>query len=142
MKPKTYDNLTWAAVNAFGDRKQAGRFSVVVDVKTKDVYPIPRDIEHRDYICTILHTTPEDISQNPNLAARLVPVHIDLNPEGSVNEIITGISGFEDFYKVRHTQEDLNAAHTRAKEFVMNGEIQCKEDLEGRIDSRYVLSSR
>ncbi len=137
MKQKSYDFLTWAAISNYGDRKEPGRFSVVVDLPAGTVYAVPREVEHKDFLCTLLGRTEEEIKQNPSMVKRIVPVHIDLNGQDEVYRIITGLSGFEQIYRVKHSIEDLQAAHQRALKFVEQGEAPCVQTLEAKIDGRY-----
>lgn len=139
MKAKPAKSLTWAVVSAHGDRKKPGRVSVIVNAATGAVYPVPRDVEHKDYICSLVHTTPETLRANPSYIAALIPVHIDLDAEHCVVGVLTGLSGFEEVYKVRHAPADLLNAHKRALEFVFRGELRHDDSLESRakIDYRY-----
>jgi len=123
MKPKTFEALTWAAVSEFGNRKQAGRVSFVVDITTKRVFAVPREIEHKDFLCALIGRTQEEIRQNPSYALGIVPVHVDLNAQDQVYRIVTGRSGAEAFYHIKHGEEELQAAHDKTVEFVQNGEV-------------------
>ncbi len=136
MKPKSYLYLTWSAISQFGDRKKAGRFSILINANTKDVFAVPRNMEHKDFLCGLLRTTAEALTEQPELITHLIPVHIDLKPDSI--EIITGLSGFEQVYHVRHTRDNLHAAHQRAKAFVAQGEVEY-QTLEEKIDYRYAL---
>ncbi len=138
MKPKSYDFLTWAAISNYGNRKERGRFSVVVDVPTGTVYAVPCDVEHKDFLCALLGKTEQDIKQNPACVTRIVPAHIDLNGQDEVYRVLTGISGFEQIYRVKHSIKDLQAAHNRVLEFVKQGEAPCVQTLDAKIDGRYV----
>ncbi len=137
MKPRIVKRLTWSAVNSFGNRKRPGRLSVIVDMTKKGVvYAVPREIEHKDYLCEILHTTQEHIMGAPGIAARLIPVHIDL-PCDTVEGIVVGLSGAEQAYGIRHSNEDLQNSARRAQEFILNGEVPYHEPIHTKIDYRY-----
>lgn len=136
MSVKYEDCLTWSAVNSFGGRKIPGRVSIIVDTQHKTVYLVPRETEHKDYLCEILRTAPEQLRTNPRTAANFIPVHIDLTGD-CVEKIIVGLSGAEEIYGIRHPNMELTKAADIARRFVYSGQVPYSGNLETKIDYRY-----
>lgn len=121
---KSKDTLEWSTFNNYGDRKKQGRLSVLVDVKSGNVHPVPKDKEHIDFARSLGITLEQ-----------LVPSHIDIEQE-SIN-IITGVCGMEIGFGIRHKRKDLETAHERILEYISNGEIRYQH-LGWKIIYRYV----
>ena len=136
MTTKCADKLTWSAVNSFGGRKKPGRVSIIVDEGSGMTYLVPREIEHKDYLCEILSTTPEALRGKPERASRLIPAHIDLVGD-NVESLLIGLSGAEETYNIRHSRKDLEEAARFTRAFVEHGEVPISGDLKVKIDYRY-----
>ncbi len=136
MKTAACEGLTWETVRDYSGRKRPGRVSVVVNVPTGEIFPVPREQEHAEFLCELLGRTEEEIRAHPEYVERIVPVHIDLK-KGEVNYVETGASGSEEVYKVRHEIEDLIVAHQQAMHFIHNGTVKIPPQILTRIDTRY-----
>ncbi|OYT32566.1 hypothetical protein DRJ22_00060 [Candidatus Woesearchaeota archaeon] len=125
-----YDFLTYSLINQYGNRKKPGRLSILVNVEEKKIYAVPRKIEHIDY------------AKQFNIElSKLIPVHIDtkLNENGleEIIGLVTGVSGMEIGYGIRHSKKDLEEAHKLAKDFIENGELPIKKLEEDKIIYKY-----
>jgi hypothetical protein len=108
--------LTPEAVAQFGNRKKPGRISVVTDLDTCNTFYVPHNIEHIDFIRSKLRI--DD-------CRRIIPTHIDMildEGQPRIGELITGTSGVEQGFGVRHTKEDIDVAHNFVYRSVINGE--------------------
>ncbi len=123
------DLLTQKLIEMYGNRKRKGRLSVVVNTSNSDVYVVPKNKEHINYC---LNLVGDDVRK----LEKIVPSHINYDTVESLYEvisIITGESGMERGYGVRHRHDDLNIAHQRVLDFVHNGKIFVHPNLESRI---------
>ncbi len=128
IKPKVFASLTWATVARFIGRKKAHVLSVICDTENNKIYPVPLEIEHVDWAATILQVTRTEIRQNPSSASHLVPAVIELSPtREEVVGLLTGTSGLEIGFRVRHTKEQLESAHKMTLRFITKGEIPFEE---------------
>jgi len=127
---RSYDKLSWAIFNNYGNRKKPGRISIVIDLDEEKIYPVPRKVEHLDF-------AKDKFLEHE----RIIPSHIDLEPNGcgleKVVGIITGISGLEISGGVRHKKEDLEKAHAISWDFVKNGEIKIGDVKEDEVVYKY-----
>jgi len=124
---KTIEKLEWGTFNGFGNRKKTGRLSILVDVNSKQIYPVPLKQEHIDFANRV-----KGISG----LEKLIPSHIDIEEWSGVIRVITGICGMEINFGIRHTSEDVERAHRIAVDYVKNGEISY-ESLKEEIIYRY-----
>ena len=130
---KPIDKLTHDTYIQYGDRKKLGRISVLVDVCSSNVYPVPKNIEHIQY-------APKLKRQHAISYEKLVPAHIDTNGM-EITGLSIGYSGLEQKMKVRHTEEDLKKAREIMWDFIRNGLIPVGTLQEDSIASRYVDKS-
>ncbi len=136
-----FTSLSRRLINKFGNRKVPGRVSVVVDVDTKKIYPVPRTIEHIDFVRQIFFGSEEVCGER---LSRYIPSHVDIEPtdnnSGDAIGIITGVSGLEISYGARHLVKDLYSAHGMVKEFVERGDVHLRDSLlEDIVVERYAL---
>jgi len=131
MKPKAYKILQISIINdpKYFPRKKPDQLCVIVDTSKGEVYPVPVSIEHIDFAGMILGYTKEDIIKNPDIASKLVPSNLRLknvysNPE--IYSIVTGQSGMEAGFGVKHSREQIDTAHELVFGFIMNGELVVK----------------
>jgi len=138
---KNLTALTHGLIGQYGNRKQAGRLSIFVDLNNQPpvIYPVPREIEHVAFAQELYF--PE---QRAELAC-LVPVHIDLQPDGNgierVVNITTGECGMEAILNIKHTRESLMQAHLEAHHLIRQGDIGWLNgrEVRGVIADRYAL---
>ena len=122
--------------NDYFPRKTPNQLCLVINLNSRLIYPVPVAIEHIDYAGMILGT---DVKTYPESASKLIPSNIILNHDrANVDEIITGVSGMESGFGVRHSLKSLNEAHMYALNFVRYGEFD-SENLKEKIISRYAL---
>jgi len=140
MKLKNYNSLTWAVYNNYGGRKKQGIVAIYVDVNTKNVYPIPIKMEHINFLSQFLGKTEEEIREDPLSASHLVPSVIEIrDPPGEVIGLITGTSGAEMAYGIRHTKKQLEDGHAIALYFIENGELPIADDFKKEIVWRWLI---
>src|SRR3989344_2610091 len=126
---RNYNFLNWDIVHRFGNRKIHGRLSVLVDTEAKQIYVVPRNIEHIEFTRRLLSLgNYEEVRLR---ASHLIPSHISILPdlntpdlEERVKGFLTGISGLEIGYGVRHTKESLLMAHELTKKFINHGSLK------------------
>jgi hypothetical protein len=128
IKPVSYDSLKVALLDFYYfPRKRDNQICCVIDIETKLIYPVPVIIEHIDFISLL---TKKDIKTNPLYASKIIPSNILIDKlEGIVYGLITGVSGAESGYGVRHSAGDINEAHELIRGFVKKGEPEFKLDL-------------
>lgn len=129
VRAKVANTLTWAVANNYIGRKKGGLISVMVNVETKEVIPIPRNVEHVDFTSALLGMERDDLRNDPSRAARWIPSNIEVLGDEVIG-VITGVSGLELGFRVRHTRADLQAAHDRVIQWVLEGELYVVEPLE------------
>ena len=139
---KTHSYLTEGLRGAYGDRKIPGRLSILVDLREDPkIYAVPREQEHIDFVKELLGT--EDEQDVREQGALLVPSHIQITPNGwkfchEVTGFLTGVSGLEIAFGVRHPREVLKKAHVCAKQFAETGELPFAEKIaEDKVLYRY-----
>ena len=108
------DIITDEVLKQFGNRKTEGRIDFVFDLNNGNVYPVPKDLEHSEFIPTMLGYVPK--------TRRFVPSQIRLK-DGKVKDIITGASSYEAKENVFHPLRDLFTAHKRMWEFILKSQI-------------------
>ncbi|MBI4150572.1 hypothetical protein HY492_00440 [Candidatus Woesearchaeota archaeon] len=128
MKPVECERLCWSTVQGYGDRKKPGRVSFLYHAETGHCYVVPREIEHKDYLCLVLDLEAEAIRANPSVASRIIPFDVDLKLDQVVSLRI-GRSGIEPTYHVTHSVDDLKKTFQAAHRFVSRGEIPVLEHL-------------
>ncbi|OYT32565.1 hypothetical protein DRJ22_00055 [Candidatus Woesearchaeota archaeon] len=129
IKPKAYTALTQAVFANFAHRKGANTLSIITDTETGKIYPVPRELEHIDLACLLLHTNRKEFQEQRTIyldkIEKLIPTIIEFSQDcTTVTGIITGVSGMELGYRIRHTENDLNNAHALAKQFIKNGDFE------------------
>ena len=132
MKSKYFDYLTREILEIFGDRKKEGRLSVVTFEDL--VYPVPKDREHIEF-CS-------ELVVDPRKLPKVIPSHINysqIEQEYEIISIITGESGIEQGYGIKHSKKDLEIAHQRVLRFINEGEVLIHPNLESRIVYDYIL---
>jgi len=136
---KTVSALTWGLYNNYGGRKKPGYLSVIVDVEHEIIYPVPLDVEHIEFISkNILNVSKEDVTANPLLAEKLIPSIIEIDDiSREVRGVLTGISGVEIGFGVRHSMKDLEKAHAMVLDFIANGEIRMADNFNAKISPKY-----
>ena len=116
-------------------RKKANQLCLVTDVKSGLVYPVPVDIEHIDLVSKLADC---DIKNKPECARRIIPSNIIISLSTSeVTSIITGVSGCEIAYNVRHSTNNLNEAHNIIKKFIEGDEFKLSKGLEEKLVYQY-----
>jgi len=131
MKIKTASKFTQSLVNDpdFINRKAHSLFSVLCDTKTGLIYPVPANMEHVDWSAIILSTSSEGIQNNPDIASHIIPVIFQLDAfQEHVESVLTGTSGLELGYGVRHTKDQLEIGNTMALEFIAKGDFPLSEN--------------
>jgi len=111
---KNIDKITEEVLREFGDRKTKGRIDFVVDIITKQIYPVPREIEHSRFV-------PELPDYSPK-TSKYVPIQFRLD-NGIIEEVLVGASSYEAKFKVRHTLEELQKAKMYAWVLAANSNI-------------------
>lgn len=113
----------------FFPRKQENQLCLLIDASSLLVYPVPVAIEHIDFLDVILRRTSSQrklsrVKDQHSLALHLVPSNLLFSPSlDAVVSVVTGVSGAESGYGVRHTFSQLHQAHDHVFSFVNEGEI-------------------
>lgn len=130
MKTKTA--FDYATINEYGGRKQAGRVSVFVDLRSDTIIPVPRDVEHVDFVKRLA---------GEDDYGRIIPSHIDTKLGSSGQEeitgVITGVSGLEIALGVRHDKDDIVRAHSLVWDYINSGEVPVTDLKENKIVLKY-----
>ena len=132
------DLLTQELIEQFGNRKHEGRLCFVVDTSSSEVYVVPKDKEHIDYCLELVKGEVRNLE-------KIIPSHIMYDNVGDYYEVfsvLTGESGMEQGYGVRHSANDLNLAHQRVLDFVHNGNIFVYPNLESKINYEYSFNAQ
>ena len=131
---KSYEKLTYAMFHEFGNRKEPGKISLLVDLRKKPgIYAVPRDIEHIDFVKELTGT--DDGEEIKEQARLLIPTHIFLQPTGpnfqyQITRYLSGISGLEIAFGVRHSKMSIDRAHEETKKFAQKGEFLSADKLQ------------
>ena len=136
MKPEICTTLTLDNYLKYGDRKVPGRISLFVNSPNAETYFVPIDTEH---IVLAKYLVAKSYAR---ILSDLVPVHIDTQldaGEPCITGIITGASGMEIGYGVRHSLDELQRAHGRGKELVMMAHLYHTEPLNENVIRRYMI---
>lgn len=132
---ESIDSLTRVLVRQHGNRKTHGRFSVVVDVTDESIYPVPKGIEHIDYVRG-------NFPIERMYRGEIVPSHIQLRKKKSGEQEVVGVhtgeSGMEQSYGVLHSMEDLERAHTLVWVFIGRGEFRVGDVKINKINTIYL----
>ncbi len=138
MAIKPVKALTFSVLNNSIGRKSATALSFFCDVLNNTILMVPKDSEHIDFAAIVLNTTPDDIRQEPSVAAHLVPVVLEFTPNHDfVTGMLTGTSGMEIAFGVKHTKEQLDRAHGMAVAFVQNGDVPFAEQVKDIVVRRW-----
>ena len=117
---KSIDCLTEEIFNSFGDRKITGRLDLVYNTDTKEFYPVPKDIEHKDFTPT-LGGIPES----------MIPVQLryQTSEEGKriITQLLVGASSYEAECGVRHDMAQLKEAYNQTISELLPGFEVCPE---------------
>jgi len=138
--PKAIECLTERIAQQYIGRKNANAIGIVVKVETLEVFMVPQNIEHMDFVPTLFGTTRDDLIENPLIAERTIPSIITLEYGSNgfeVKSVLTGISGIEIGLGVRHQRADLEIAHKRVLVFIDEGDFARAADFEAVINYKY-----
>jgi len=100
---QSIDCLTEEIFKQFGDRKITGRLDLVYNTDTKEFYPVPKDIEHKDFTPT-LGGIPESI----------IPVQLRYQVADGrriITQLLVGASSYEAECGIRHALAQLKEAY-------------------------------
>ncbi|MBS3135248.1 hypothetical protein J4406_02680 [Candidatus Woesearchaeota archaeon] len=116
-------SLTKRILEEFGERKHKGRLSVITNLNEGGIIsPVPHDQEHIEF-CT-------NLVGDVRKLAKVIPTHIGYkiinNDYYEINSVITGESGMEQGYGIRHSLDDIIMAHNKVLMYIYNGEIPRK----------------
>lgn len=119
---KAYTYITKELLDVYTKRKGRDILSIIVDVENDKIYAVPVDKEHVQFVSELLERGLDDLKDNPQSASHLVPVNIGIE-DGTITAVVTGYSGLELGFKVRHSNEELRKAHDVAWAFI-NGSVK------------------
>ena len=141
------DSIQWEQFGKYGGRKHEGRLSLLADAVEEKFYLMPLNMEHIAY-ATLLSPAP---NPGPQDLQRYIPVHIFVEDIGEkiadtqrcVVGLMTGESGMEQGFGVRHTMKDMQWARTKTLEMIAQGEIPLSPNglKEDKIAHRYSLEN-
>jgi hypothetical protein len=127
---KPLEKLTKDAYMQYGDRKEPGRISVLVDVVSEKIYAVPKYVEHVVY-------APKLKKQCNVSYEKLVPAHIDTNGVEVIG-VSAGYSGLEKRMGIRHSEEDLQKAKELVWKFVNSGSMPKGKIVEDSVAMQYI----
>lgn len=111
---QSIDSLTDELFECFGNRKIIGRLDLVYNTNTKEFYPVPKDIEHKDFTPT-LGGIPES----------MIPVQLRYNTleDGTriITQLLVGASSYEAECGVRHDMAQLKEAYDQTIYTLLSG---------------------
>jgi len=126
VKPRAYDHLDITLLDPYYfPRKKPEQLCLIVDLDTELIYPVPVEIEHIDFTSLLKG----NIKKNPDLARKVIPSNLIIDLSRTVNGIITGVSGMESGYKVRHISSDIDIAHDLIYSFITYGDLPLAKNL-------------
>lgn len=145
---ETTDTIKWEDFGRFGGRKHYGRLSLMADATDGSMYLMPPNMEHIAYASLL---SPKK-DPKPEDFGRYIPVHVFVEDVGErivdkkrcVVGLMTGESGMEQGFGVRHTMEDMNWAHEKTLEMIVGGEIPMAPGglKVTKIASKYAIESQ
>jgi len=145
IKPKEISYLRYSLLSPlYFPRKKENQLCLIVDTKEEKIYPVPVKIEHIDFASRIIGYK---ITENLEDASKIVPSNIIMGVSGMndisyvVEQIITGVSGMEIGYRLRHSHQQLEKAHKLVRKFVDDGEFQKSKNFSEKIIKRYAQTS-
>jgi len=145
IKPKEISYLRYSLLSPlYFPRKKENQLCLIVDTKEEKIYPVPVKIEHIDFASRIIGYK---ITENLEDASKIVPSNIIMGVSGMndisyvVEQIITGVSGMEIGYRLRHSHQQLEKAHELVRKFVDDGEFQKSKNFSEKIIKRYAQTS-
>jgi len=145
IKPKEISYLRYSLLSPlYFPRKKENQLCLIVDTKEEKIYPVPVKIEHIDFASRIIGYK---ITENLEDASKIVPSNIIMRVSGMndisyvVEQIITGVSGMEIGYRLRHSHQQLEKAHELVRKFVDDGEFQKSKNFSEKIIKRYAQTS-
>lgn len=121
------DSLSKEIIEKYGSRRKAGRLSLVVDITKNKAYPVPRNVEHTDFV--------KRFETDPS---HLIPVHIDFDGDRVVG-IDTGESGLEIKLGIKHSYDDLNSANSAAYRLIHESGIELDPEHVNKIHSEHAV---
>ena len=83
-----------------------------------------------------------EIRENPHIASHLMPSTIEIDNEENITGVITGISGAEMGYGVRHTEEQLETGHAMILKFIIDGELPISPSFKNKKIYKFVERKR
>ncbi|MBD3355019.1 hypothetical protein GF361_03465 [Candidatus Woesearchaeota archaeon] len=101
---ESIDNLSKKLLNEYGNRKREGRLDLVYDIESERFYPVPKEIEHREFMPQI---------KEHNWRS-LIPVQYRIEQKENkkvITYLTVGASSFEKDLKVRHPEAYLKKAY-------------------------------
>jgi hypothetical protein len=122
-------------------RKQALSLGLVTNVVDGKIYTMPQEIEHKDFVPALIGATKEMLVENPSLAERIIPSIVEFGYDDELNleivGLLTGVSGMEIGFRVRHTRADLEFAHRLVLEYLREGEFHISSKFQAAINYKY-----
>src|SRR3989338_4156068 len=111
MKPRSFSRLSIILLDPYYfPRKNPNQLCCIVNLRDEKIYPVPVEIEHVDFAGLVLG---ERLQDNPSCADRIIPSNLAINTvDRFVTGIVTGVSGMEIGYNVRHRSGDVGLAHS------------------------------
>lgn len=110
---RVVDKITKELFQEYGNRKRPNRLDFIVNVRTGLHYPIPKDVEHADFI--------------PNLGfprtGVIVPYWmtlLNIDDKLCLERLVFGASSYEAIHGVRHSPLELATARNLAWELILN----------------------
>lgn len=139
---RSYLRLDLNVVNQFIGRKKALMLAVVTNITTNEIFPVPSNFEHVDYVPKILGVSKLDLIDDISLAKCIIPSIIEFDYDEDfliVKSLVIGVSGLEIGFRLRHKKEDLEKGHKLVLDFIKNGEFRLSENFRDGVNLKYIL---
>ena len=139
---KSYTKLDSNVINQFLGRKKALMLAVVTNIETNEIFPIPCDFEHIDYVHKIVGISKLELVEDISLAKNIIPSIIEFDYDEEfliVKSLVSGVSGLEIGFRLRHRKLDLEKGHKLVLDFIKNGEFRLSSNFKDAINPKYIL---
>ncbi len=131
---KSIDHLSKKLLQEYGDRKKKGRLDLVYDIESEKFYPVPKEIEHKDFMPGI---------KGHNLGS-LIPVQYRIKQEENkkvITYLTVGASSFEKDLKIRHPEAYLKKAYEESI-ILANKNSHFEFSADARLEIQHMFAER
>ena len=113
---------------------------LIIDIKKEQVYFVPQDINHPEYVYKVLlKISKAELSKNPDIASHFVGAAVLINESDEVEDMIVGVSGLETWLKHHlgdkpfHTKAQVNKAKDILLQYLIGRKIKFQQNYKLRM---------